>query len=149
MKSIVFILPVADAESSSLAVLETMVCQLLVLSTIPCLIAQLTLELGGDGLVAARHLFQYGYQPTIYYPKRSKNELYQVSNDVSCIRTPSTSTLVIPLIVRSVLSSFLETNVKFLERASRVSCLLSFFAIHSTSSLFADPGLEDPCSPDL
>ncbi|KAH7316637.1 NAD(P)H-hydrate epimerase [Stachybotrys elegans] len=32
---------------------------------------------GGDGLVAARHLFFYGYQPTIYYPKRSKNELYQ------------------------------------------------------------------------
>ncbi|CAN8100503.1 unnamed protein product [Discula destructiva] len=31
---------------------------------------------GGDGLVAARHLFQYGYRPTIYYPKRSKNELY-------------------------------------------------------------------------
>ncbi|KAG8424693.1 hypothetical protein J3458_001465 [Metarhizium acridum] len=34
---------------------------------------------GGDGLVAARHLFYYGYQPTIFYPKRSKNELYQVS----------------------------------------------------------------------
>jgi NAD(P)H-hydrate repair Nnr-like enzyme with NAD(P)H-hydrate epimerase domain len=34
---------------------------------------------GGDGLVAARHLFHYGYQPTIYYPKQSKNELYQVS----------------------------------------------------------------------
>ncbi|KAI1761521.1 YjeF N-terminal domain-like protein [Hypoxylon sp. FL1150] len=32
---------------------------------------------GGDGLVAARHLRHYGYQPTIYYPKRSKNELYQ------------------------------------------------------------------------
>ncbi|KAI0125379.1 NAD(P)H-hydrate epimerase [Xylariales sp. AK1849] len=32
---------------------------------------------GGDGLVAARHLRQYGYTPTIYYPKRSKNELYQ------------------------------------------------------------------------
>ncbi|PHH90814.1 hypothetical protein CDD83_2568 [Cordyceps sp. RAO-2017] len=32
---------------------------------------------GGDGLVAARHLFYYGYQPTIFYPKRSKNELYQ------------------------------------------------------------------------
>jgi NAD(P)H-hydrate epimerase len=27
--------------------------------------------------VAARHLFFYGYQPTVYYPKRSKNELYQ------------------------------------------------------------------------
>lgn len=33
---------------------------------------------GGDGLVAARHLFHYGYQPTVYYPKQSKNELYQV-----------------------------------------------------------------------
>ncbi|KAH0594410.1 hypothetical protein MHUMG1_07760 [Metarhizium humberi] len=34
-------------------------------------------QAGGDGLVAARHLFYYGYQPTIFYPKRSKNELYQ------------------------------------------------------------------------
>ncbi|UQC83846.1 YjeF [Colletotrichum lupini] len=32
---------------------------------------------GGDGLVAARHLCHYGYKPTIYYPKRSKNDLYQ------------------------------------------------------------------------
>ncbi|KAL1596539.1 hypothetical protein SLS60_009187 [Paraconiothyrium brasiliense] len=32
---------------------------------------------GGDGLVAARHLFHYGYQPTVYYPKQSKNDLYQ------------------------------------------------------------------------
>ncbi|KAL9084388.1 MAG: hypothetical protein Q9165_008102 [Trypethelium subeluteriae] len=32
---------------------------------------------GGDGLVAARHLWHYGYQPTMYYPKQSKNELYQ------------------------------------------------------------------------
>ncbi|KAL8296056.1 hypothetical protein RB597_008956 [Gaeumannomyces tritici] len=32
---------------------------------------------GGDGLVAARHLRHYGYQPAIYYPKRGKNELYQ------------------------------------------------------------------------
>jgi NAD(P)H-hydrate epimerase len=34
---------------------------------------------GGDGLVAARHLWHYGYKPTIYYPKQSKNDLYQVS----------------------------------------------------------------------
>lgn len=32
---------------------------------------------GGDGLVAARHLWHYGYKPTIYCPKQSKNELYQ------------------------------------------------------------------------
>ena len=35
---------------------------------------------GGDGLVAARHLRHYGYQPTVYYPKRGKNELYNVGN---------------------------------------------------------------------
>ena len=33
---------------------------------------------GGDGLVAARHLWHYGYKPTIYYPKQSQNDLYQV-----------------------------------------------------------------------
>lgn len=33
---------------------------------------------GGDGLVAARHLAHYGYNPTVYYPKEGKNELYQV-----------------------------------------------------------------------
>lgn len=27
--------------------------------------------------MAARHLFHYGYHPTIYYPKQSKNDLYQ------------------------------------------------------------------------
>ncbi|PBP21755.1 putative apolipoprotein A-I binding protein [Diplocarpon rosae] len=32
---------------------------------------------GGDGLVAARHLWHYGYKPTVYYPKQSKNDLYQ------------------------------------------------------------------------
>lgn len=34
-------------------------------------------DVGGDGLVAARHLWHYGYQPTIFYPKQSKNDLYQ------------------------------------------------------------------------
>lgn len=32
---------------------------------------------GGDGLVAARHLYHYKYQPSIYYPKQPKNELYE------------------------------------------------------------------------
>ncbi len=31
---------------------------------------------GGDGLVAARHLFQFGLSPTIYYPKPGKTELF-------------------------------------------------------------------------
>lgn len=33
---------------------------------------------GGDGLVAARHLAHYGYEPSVYYPKQGKNELYEV-----------------------------------------------------------------------
>ncbi|ORX45886.1 NAD(P)H-hydrate epimerase [Hesseltinella vesiculosa] len=32
---------------------------------------------GGDGLVAARHLTHFGYQPSIYYPKQSSKDLYQ------------------------------------------------------------------------
>ncbi|KAK3719318.1 hypothetical protein LTR37_004537 [Vermiconidia calcicola] len=32
---------------------------------------------GGDGLVAARHLHHFGYKPTKYFPKQTKNELYQ------------------------------------------------------------------------
>ncbi|KAL3471373.1 YjeF N-terminal domain-containing protein [Aspergillus californicus] len=31
---------------------------------------------GGDGLVAARHLAQFGYTPSVYYPKEGKKDLY-------------------------------------------------------------------------
>jgi len=31
---------------------------------------------GGDGLVCARHLRLFGYQPTIYYPKRPNKPLF-------------------------------------------------------------------------
>ncbi|KAI9820053.1 MAG: hypothetical protein M1826_001043 [Phylliscum demangeonii] len=34
-------------------------------------------QAGGDGLVAARHLWHYGFAPTIYYPKPGRNELFQ------------------------------------------------------------------------
>jgi NAD(P)H-hydrate epimerase len=39
-------------------------------------ITKLTTIQGGDGLVAARHLSQYGYTPSIYYPKPGKKDLY-------------------------------------------------------------------------
>ncbi|XP_075227189.1 NAD(P)HX epimerase [Lycorma delicatula] len=32
---------------------------------------------GGDGLVCARHLKLFGFNPTIYYPKRTDKELYK------------------------------------------------------------------------
>lgn len=32
---------------------------------------------GGDGLVCARHLLLFGYQPTIHYPKRTDKDLYR------------------------------------------------------------------------
>ena len=34
---------------------------------------------GGDGLVTARHLKHFGYQPSIYYPKPSSKPLFLVS----------------------------------------------------------------------
>jgi len=46
---------------------------------------------GGDGLVAARHLWHYSYQPTVYYPKQSKNELYQrLSQQLKDLQIPFT-----------------------------------------------------------
>ncbi len=32
---------------------------------------------GGDGLVAARHLYHFGYKPRICYPKRTSKPIYQ------------------------------------------------------------------------
>ncbi|RKP08470.1 YjeF N-terminal domain-containing protein [Thamnocephalis sphaerospora] len=32
---------------------------------------------GGDGLVCARHLVHFGYQPSIYYPKRTQRQVFQ------------------------------------------------------------------------
>ncbi|KAI9336027.1 YjeF N-terminal domain-like protein [Zopfochytrium polystomum] len=32
---------------------------------------------GGDGLVAARHLFLFGYKPTILYPKRPSKDIFE------------------------------------------------------------------------
>ena len=32
---------------------------------------------GGDGLVAARHLKLFGYDPEVYYPKKTPSDLYQ------------------------------------------------------------------------
>jgi hydroxyethylthiazole kinase-like uncharacterized protein yjeF len=34
---------------------------------------------GGDGLVAARHLKHFGYNPSIFYPKPSQKPLFLVS----------------------------------------------------------------------
>ncbi|SOV09291.1 NAD(P)H-hydrate epimerase [Ustilago sp. UG-2017a] len=31
---------------------------------------------GGDGLVAARHLYHFGYEPSVWYPKTGKTELF-------------------------------------------------------------------------
>ena len=46
---------------------------------------------GGDGLVAARHLWHYGYKPTVCYPKQSKNELYQrLSTQLKSLDVPFT-----------------------------------------------------------
>lgn len=46
---------------------------------------------GGDGLVAARHLFHFGYQPSVYFPKQGKNELYaRLRKQLEHLRIPFT-----------------------------------------------------------
>ncbi|ELR25300.1 apolipoprotein AI binding protein [Acanthamoeba castellanii str. Neff] len=41
---------------------------------------------GGDGLVCARHLLLFGYQPTIHYPKRTDKDLrLRFTSTVSCV----------------------------------------------------------------
>ena len=41
--------------------------------------------------MAARHLWHYGYQPTVYYPKQSKNDLYQrLSKQLKDLQIPFT-----------------------------------------------------------
>ena len=34
---------------------------------------------GGDGLVAARHMKHFGFEPYILYPKQPNKDLYKVS----------------------------------------------------------------------
>ncbi|KAI5290016.1 hypothetical protein KEM54_002661 [Ascosphaera aggregata] len=36
---------------------------------------------GGDGLVAARHLKHFGYEPVVYWPKHSNKDIYLVSGN--------------------------------------------------------------------
>ncbi|RDA95313.1 hypothetical protein CP533_3530 [Ophiocordyceps camponoti-saundersi (nom. inval.)] len=43
----------------------------------------------GDGLVAARHLFFYGYEPTVFYPKRSKGDLFpRLAKQLELLQVP-------------------------------------------------------------
>jgi NAD(P)H-hydrate epimerase len=47
---------------------------------------------GGDGLVCARHLVHYGYQPTVFYPKQGKNPLYEkLVKQLRDLRVPITN----------------------------------------------------------
>ena len=41
--------------------------------------------------MAARHLWHYGYRPTIFYPKQPKNELYQVDDPVELLTSGAPS----------------------------------------------------------
>ncbi|GAA5887311.1 hypothetical protein JCM6882_002487 [Rhodosporidiobolus microsporus] len=58
---------------------------------------------GGDGLVAARHLYHFGYAPSIFYPKESKGEIFgrlkkQCENlDLPFIAPPSSSLSSFPM----------------------------------------------------
>jgi len=49
---------------------------------------------GGDGLVAARHLYHFGYEPTVVYPKASSKQLFlNLIEQVSQLNIPVLSEL--------------------------------------------------------
>lgn len=69
--------------------------------TIFCLTAQ-----GGDGLVAARHLHQFRYTPTIYLPKPGSKDIYKrLLKQCQNLHIPVLST------VEELESELKETNV--------------------------------------
>ncbi|EFP83467.2 hypothetical protein PGT21_028100 [Puccinia graminis f. sp. tritici] len=59
---------------------------------------------GGDGLVAARHLWHFGHKPTLYYPKQTDKEHYK-----SLLR--QCETLGIPVIGANFSEAVGETDV--------------------------------------
>jgi len=47
---------------------------------------------GGDGLVCARHLLHYGYNPTVFYPKPTKADLFtRLTKQLTALHIPFTS----------------------------------------------------------
>lgn len=49
---------------------------------------------GGDGLVACRHLFLWGYNPSLYYPKKSKHvHLERLETQLTNLGIPKISSL--------------------------------------------------------
>jgi NAD(P)H-hydrate epimerase len=44
---------------------------------------------GGDGLVCARHLYHFGYQPTIFYPKPTRQPIFEgLQKQLVALRIP-------------------------------------------------------------
>jgi NAD(P)H-hydrate epimerase len=46
---------------------------------------------GGDGLVAARHLYHFGYQPTLFYPKPTNQPIFEgLQKQLKALKIPFT-----------------------------------------------------------
>ena len=85
--------------------------------------------IGGDGLVAARHLWHYGYKPIIYYPKQGKNDLYQVSLDSYLVHLFKTlyRTSYIALCSDSIVPAERLANVHNISILFRIFNLINYF----------------------
>ncbi|MCO5549116.1 hypothetical protein L7F22_002582 [Adiantum nelumboides] len=62
---------------------------------------------GGDGLVASRHLFLFGYRPAIFYPKRTDKPIYKVHRwgGLAWVREVQLETFSTPFLTEDMLSS--------------------------------------------
>lgn len=53
-----------------------------------------SIYIGGDGLVACRHLYLWGYKPCLFYPKKSRHEhLQRLETQLNNLGVPQISTV--------------------------------------------------------
>ena len=114
---------------------------------------------GGDGLVAARHLLQFGYSPTVVYPKRPSKPLFvNLATQMEMNGIPLLDALPSPLNADVVLDAIFGFSFKGAVRAPFDTILpalrdsgvpLVSVDIPSGWDVEAGPGDADALQPDV
>ena len=114
---------------------------------------------GGDGLVAARHLLQFGYSPTVVYPKRPSKPLFvNLATQMEMNGIPLLDSLPSPLNADVVLDAIFGFSFKGAVRAPFDAILpalrdsgvpLVSVDIPSGWDVEAGPGDEGALQPDV
>eukprot|EP00276_Gloeochaete_wittrockiana_P002768 CAMPEP_0184670262 /NCGR_PEP_ID=MMETSP0308-20130426/81471_1 /TAXON_ID=38269 /ORGANISM="Gloeochaete witrockiana, Strain SAG 46.84" /LENGTH=229 /DNA_ID=CAMNT_0027116933 /DNA_START=213 /DNA_END=902 /DNA_ORIENTATION=+ len=115
---------------------------------------------GGDGLVAARHLFHFGYTPTVCYPKRTSKTLYQnLVTQLHAVEVPVLDALPdiqhFQLVIDAIFGfSFMSGGIRppfdsILKAISETSVPIVAIDVPSGWDLEKGPSGESPLQPDM